>query len=167
MAEKKYLVLLADDSRDLTEAYAKHLRENGFRTAIADDGRKAINKARALSPDLILMDLSMPNVGGWEAIQELKQDKKTRKIPVILATAYGSEVTTAMQGCCECFLTKPVMLRELLEEVERVLAGRKPLQQQKQLRTSSRRALTKRPGSSQPNEQAEARPKQPRPKRSL
>lgn len=118
----KQLVLIAEDDVDAREAYDRFLALNGFRTAVASDGREALRKIASLQPDLVVMDLAMPTLSGREAIQAMRDSKKTSQIPVLVLTAHardGSETVRSMD--CEGFLIKPCSPSELLAEVNRVL----------------------------------------------
>lgn len=118
----KQLVLIVEDDVDAREAYDRFLVLNGFRTAVASDGREALRKIASLEPDLVVMDLAMPTLNGREAIQAMRESKKTSRIPVLVLTAHardGSETVRSMD--CEGFLIKPCSPSELLAEVNRVL----------------------------------------------
>src|SRR5271157_3922858 len=81
------LILIVDDFKDDREMYAHYLTRSGFRVSLATDGQEAMDKAFQLLPDLILMDLWLPQIGGWEAIRQLKANDKTRDIPIVVLTA--------------------------------------------------------------------------------
>lgn len=116
------LILIADDFREIQQVYAHFLTQKGFRVATANDGQEALDKAFELHPDLILMDLSLPVINGWAATRQLKENEKTKHIPVVILTAHGAEVREAiLEEGCEGFLTKPTLPEVLLEEVRRVL----------------------------------------------
>ena len=83
------LVLLADDSEDILEAHGDILRDAGYRVALAHNGEEAVAQALALRPDVILMDLAMPKVDGWEATRRIRADLRTHHIPIIAFTSYG------------------------------------------------------------------------------
>ena len=119
-AEK--LILVVDDFSDIRDAQAHFLTKEGFRVVVARDGQEALDKALGLQPDLILMDLSLPGINGWTATRQLKQDEKTKHIPVVILTAYSSGGTRAViQEGCEGFLMKPTAPGDLLKEIHRVL----------------------------------------------
>ena len=80
------LILVVDDYEDAREMYAEYLRFCGFRVAEARNGNEALEQAFTLMPDLILMDLSLPGMDGWEATRQLKADERTRNIPVVALT---------------------------------------------------------------------------------
>jgi DNA-binding response OmpR family regulator len=118
----RQLVLIVEDDVDAREAYDRFLSMNGFRTAVASDGREALRKVASLQPDIVVMDLAMPTLNGKETIQALRDSKTTARIPVLVLTAHardGSETVRTMD--CEGFLIKPCAPSELLAEVNRVL----------------------------------------------
>ena len=80
------LILVVDDYQDAREMYAEYLQYSGFRVAEAKNGNEAVAQARSLKPDLILMDLSLPGMDGWEATRVLKADEATKKIPIVALT---------------------------------------------------------------------------------
>ncbi len=117
------LVLVVDDYEDAREMYAEFLQYSGFRVAEARTGVEAMEKAFELLPDLILMDLSLPVMDGWEATRRLKADSRTKAIPVVALTGHAlaghSEV--ARKAGCDAFVTKPCLPDALVLEVKRVL----------------------------------------------
>jgi CheY-like chemotaxis protein len=122
------LVLVVDDVDHGREIFAEYLEFRGFRVATAADGLEALEKAFELRPDVILMDLSLPGIDGWEATRRLKQDDRTRAIPVIALTAHAlaSAHDRAREVGCNSVVTKPCLPRELEQEVWRQLDARKP-----------------------------------------
>jgi CheY-like chemotaxis protein len=122
------LVLIVDDFEDNREMYAQYLRFHGYEIAEADNGQEALKQAAALHPDVIVMDLSLPGMDGWEATRRLKQEPLTRDIPVIALTGHaltGSE-HTAREAGCDTFLTKPCAPAVLGQEIRKMLPGRDP-----------------------------------------
>jgi CheY-like chemotaxis protein len=117
------LILVVDDYEDAREMYAEYLRFSGFRVAEARNGNEALEQAFALTPDLILMDLSLPGMDGWEATRQLKSDNRTRDIPVVALT--GHALAGASEGArkagCDSFVTKPCLPDDLVVEVRRML----------------------------------------------
>ena len=117
------LILVVDDYQDAREMYAEYLQFSGFRVAEAKTGNEAIEKAFELRPDLILMDLSLPGMDGWEATRQLKADERTRRIPVVALT--GHALAGASEGArkagCDSFVTKPCLPDDLVVEVRRML----------------------------------------------
>jgi CheY-like chemotaxis protein len=119
------LVLIVDDVDHGREICAEYLEFRGFRVATAADGQEALDKAFALIPDVILMDLSLPVVDGWEATRQLKKDERTKEIPVIALTAHAlaSAHDRAMAAGCDSVVTKPCLPRDLEAEVRRQLGA--------------------------------------------
>jgi CheY-like chemotaxis protein len=107
--EERPLILVVDDYDDAREMYAEYLTFCGFRVAQARNGNEALGQAFALTPDLILMDLSLPGIDGWEATRQLKADDRTRGIPVIALTghALAGPSESARKAGCDSFVTKP------------------------------------------------------------
>ena len=118
------LILVVDDYQDAREMYAEYLQFSGFRVAEARNGNEAVEKAFALKPDLILMDLSLPGMDGWEATRKLKSDDATKHIPVVALT--GHALAGASEGAkkagCDSFVTKPCLPDDLVVEVRRMLS---------------------------------------------
>ncbi|HYO16273.1 MAG TPA: response regulator [Thermoanaerobaculia bacterium] len=121
------LVLVVDDVAHGREIFAEYLEFRGFRVATAADGQEAIDQAFELHPDVILMDLSLPRIDGWEATRRLKADDRTRDIPVIALTAHALAAAhdKAMEVGCDAVVTKPCLPRDLEQEVRRQLDARK------------------------------------------
>lgn len=119
------LILVVDDFADVREMYAAYLRFAGFRVDEAVDGDEAIEKTRRLLPDLVLMDLSLPGIDGWEATRLLKQGAATAAIPIVALTGHTREphVQRAMEAGVDGVLTKPCLPEALLAEVRRHLRG--------------------------------------------
>lgn len=120
------LVLIVDDFDDNREMFTEFLSFSGFRVAQATTGREAIERAISLLPDLILMDLSLPELDGLEATRCLKKDERTKWIPVLALTghAVAAHSREARAAGCAAFLTKPCLPELLLSEIRRVLAMR-------------------------------------------
>jgi two-component system cell cycle response regulator DivK len=121
------LVLVVDDVAHGREIFAEYLEFRGFRVATAADGQEAIDQAFELHPDVILMDLSLPKVDGWEATRRLKADDRTRDIPIIALTAHALAAAhdKAMEVGCDAVVTKPCLPKDLEQEVRRQLDARK------------------------------------------
>lgn len=117
------LILIVEDYEEGREICAEYLRFRGYRVATAEDGREALEKAFALAPDLILMDLSLPHMDGWESTRHLREDERTRRTPVIALTAHAlaSARTRALEAGCDEVVTKPVVPRNLEAVVRRQL----------------------------------------------
>ena len=126
MTQEIPLVLVVDDYQDAREMYAEYLSFSGFRVVEAATGTEAVEKALALQPDVILMDLSLPGMDGWAATRQLKSDERTKRIPVLALT--GHALAGASEGArlagCDAFVTKPCLPDELVVEVRRMLRRR-------------------------------------------
>ena len=123
------LVLVVDDYADAREMYAEYFQFSGFRVAEARNGVEALQKAAELLPDVILMDLSLPVMDGWEATRQLKGDARTRAIPVVALTGHallGHSEQGALNAGCDAFVTKPCLPDALVAEVLRVMGHRPP-----------------------------------------
>jgi len=121
------LVLVVEDYQDAREMYAAYLQFSGFRVAEATNGVEAIEKTVELIPDIILMDLALPKMDGWEATRRLKMDERTRHIPVVALTghALAGHAEGARLAGCDSFVTKPCLPDALVAEIQRMLASRK------------------------------------------
>jgi CheY-like chemotaxis protein len=117
------LVLIVDDYVEGREVCAEYLAFRGFRVATAEDGEEAIAKTRSLRPDVIIMDLSLPRLDGWEASRRLKESEETRSIPIIALTAHSlvSARERALAVGCDVVVTKPCPPLTLEAEVKRRL----------------------------------------------
>src|SRR5258705_13508048 len=123
MASNGKTVLLVEDNEDNRIVYSTILRHFGYEVSEALNGEEGIAKARAEKPDLILMDISIPIIDGWEATQVLKHDPVTRDIPIIALTAHAlaSDREKAMEVGCDGYLAKPCEPRAVVAEVQRFL----------------------------------------------
>jgi two-component system, cell cycle response regulator DivK len=121
--DKAPLVLVVDDYQDAREMYSEYLEFSGFRVAEARNGLEALDKAFELLPDLILMDLSLPGMDGWEATRRLKADERTKRIPVVALTghALAGHSEGARQAGCDAFVTKPCLPDALVIEIRKML----------------------------------------------
>jgi two-component system, cell cycle response regulator DivK len=113
-----------EDHEDNRKIYCTILEHYGYEVTMAADGRSGIVAAREQLPDLILMDLSIPLVDGWEATRILKSDLSTRSIPIVALSAHAlpEDRERAEQAGCDGYLAKPVEPRRVLEEVTKYLS---------------------------------------------
>ena len=120
------LVLLVDDYPDNRDIYVQFLTYSGLRVEEAENGHQALDKAFSLRPDVIVMDLSLPGLDGWEATRRLKQDPRTRDIPVIALTghALAGHSKVAFDAGCDAFITKPCLPERLLDEIRAIVTAR-------------------------------------------
>ena len=116
-------ILIVDDEPDALELLEYNLRQAGHDVALAEDGREALNKARTELPDLILLDLMLPEVDGLQVCKKLKQDAATRHIPIIMVTAKAAEIdrVLGLELGADDYVTKPFSPRELVLRVENLL----------------------------------------------
>ena len=125
MTSKLRRILIVDDYTSGREACVEYFQFSGFATLTAEDGEEAVDTARRELPDLILMDLSLPKLSGWEATRILKEDAATLHIPIIVVTAHAlkSELKRAREVGCDDVITKPAHPRTLVERVSQILGG--------------------------------------------
>ena len=124
-AEQKKHILVVDDSMDIRLLLEQLLERAGYRVAFAEDGQASLTQAKRHHPDLILMDLSLPDIDGWEAVGHLRKMSEFRTTPIIALTAHVApfDKERAMAVGCTAHIGKPFNTRILLEEVARLLKG--------------------------------------------
>jgi two-component system cell cycle response regulator DivK len=117
-------ILLVEDQEMNRDMLSRRLMKRGYEVVIAVDGAEGVAKARSESPDLILMDMSLPVMDGWEATRTLKGEEATRAIPVVALTAHAmnTDREKALEAGCDAYETKPVDLPKLLETMTKLLA---------------------------------------------
>jgi CheY-like chemotaxis protein len=135
-------VLVVDDYPDAREMYAEYLQFSGFDVIEAGNGMEAIERAADRAPDIILMDLSLPVMDGWEATRRLKADKATADIPIVALTghALAGILEGAKKAGCDAFVTKPCLPEDLVKEIRKVLSA--PAAQSRKARRSGKYAKT-------------------------
>jgi two-component system, cell cycle response regulator DivK len=116
-------ILLVEDNEMNRDMLSRRLQKQGYQVVIAVDGEEGVAKAQSEAPALILMDMSLPGVDGWEATRRLKAAPQTQKIPVIALTAHAmtDDRDKAMAAGCDDFDTKPVELPRLLSKIQALL----------------------------------------------
>lgn len=116
-------ILLVEDNELSRDMLARRLERAGFQVLVAADGEQGVAAARQERPDLVLMDMSLPYVDGWEAARTLKADPATAAVPVIALTAHAmlGDREKALEAGCDDFATKPVDLPALVETIKRFL----------------------------------------------
>jgi CheY-like chemotaxis protein len=116
-------ILIVEDNEMNRDMLTRRLERKGYEVITATDGSNGISAARTESPDLILMDMSLPEVDGWEAARRLKSDGATRHIPVIALTAHAmsSDRHRALEAGCDEYETKPVEFPRLLAKIQAML----------------------------------------------
>ncbi len=119
-------ILLVEDNEMNRDMLSRRLARKGYEVAIAIDGQQGIEMARSETPDLILMDMSLPVVDGWEATRQLKSAPETQSIPVIALTAHAmaGDREKAVEAGCNDYDIKPIELPRLLEKIEALLSGK-------------------------------------------
>lgn len=117
-------ILLVEDNEMNRDMLSRRLIRRGYEVVMAEDGAKGVELANSERPDLILMDLSLPVMDGWEATRTLKANDSTKAIPVIALTAHAmkSDEDKAKEAGCDDFDTKPVDLNRLIEKMDKYLS---------------------------------------------
>ena len=125
----KQQILVVDDNEDMCTMLGRLLEREGYRVLFAEDGQTALNQAQLHQPDLILMDLSLPNMDGWEAVRQLRQMETFRSTPIIAVTAHVSSAhqKLALSVGCTLHIGKPFKTSALLQLIDRLLADEKQL----------------------------------------
>ncbi|HEX6974468.1 MAG TPA: response regulator [Vicinamibacterales bacterium] len=120
------LILIVEDYDDAREMYRDYLEFSGFRVITARDGREAMEQARAGNPDLILMDLSLPGIDGWEATRILKGDAATSHLTIVALSAHAlaADGDRAREAGCDGFIAKPCLPADLVVHIGAYLDGR-------------------------------------------
>lgn len=116
-------ILIVEDNEMNRDMLSRRLERRGYEVILAMDGRLGLAVARTESPDLILMDMSLPEIDGWEVARRLKSDDTTRSIPVIALTAHAmtSDRQRALEAGCDDYDTKPVEFERLLTKIQTML----------------------------------------------
>jgi CheY-like chemotaxis protein len=119
-------ILIVEDNEMNRDMLSRRLERKGYKILIAIDGENGIDVARANTPDLILMDMSLPVMDGWEATRRLKADDALKHIPVIALTAHAmaNDREKALEAGCDEYDTKPIELPRLLGKMEALLSAR-------------------------------------------
>ncbi len=116
-------ILLVEDNEMNRDMLSRRLIRKGFDVVIAVDGGQGVDMATSESPDLILLDMSLPVINGWDAAQRLKAESTTRHIPIIALTAHamGGDREKALEAGCDEYETKPVEFKRLLDKMRHFL----------------------------------------------
>lgn len=117
-------ILYVEDNEDNIYMLTRRLERHGFVVVVAKDGAQGVAVARAEAPDLILMDLGLPVIDGWEATRQLKAAPETQSIPIIAVSAHAmaGDREKALQAGCDDYATKPLDVPGLLEKIRAILA---------------------------------------------
>ena len=118
-------ILLVEDNEMNRDMLTRRLERKGYEIVIAVDGQAGIDMASSTTPDIILMDLSLPVIDGWEATRKIKADPATQSIPVIALTAHAmaGDEKKAREAGCDDYDTKPIDLKRLLGKIENLLGS--------------------------------------------
>ena len=116
-------ILLVEDNEMNRDMLSRRLERKGYQVIMAVDGAEGVAKAESETPDIILMDMSLPILDGWEATRRLKSNNRTKHIPIIAQTAHAmaGDREKCLEAGCDDYATKPVELRVLLEKIEKLL----------------------------------------------
>ncbi len=119
-------ILIVEDNDMNLDMLSRRLARKGYEIVVARDGQAGVDQALAELPDLILMDMSLPVMDGWQATRRIKERAETAAIPVVALTAHAmaSDREKAMDAGCDDFYTKPIELPGLLDIMTRLLSGR-------------------------------------------
>ena len=118
-------ILLVEDNEANRDSLSRHLQRRGYEVLTAADGEQGLDRARSAGPDLILMDMSLPVLDGWEATRRLKADPQTRAIPVLALTAHAmaDDRQKALDAGCDDYDTKPIDTDRLMGKVRALLGA--------------------------------------------
>ncbi|MGH7538358.1 MAG: response regulator [Gemmatimonadales bacterium] len=118
-------ILLIEDNEMNRDMLSRRLQRKGYEVTKAVDGRQGVEMARSGAYDLILMDMSLPEIDGWEATRQLRAAPETQRVPIIALTAHAmaGDRDRALEAGCNDYDTKPIELPRLLEKIESLLAG--------------------------------------------
>jgi two-component system, cell cycle response regulator DivK len=118
-------ILIVEDNEMNLDMLSRRLKRRGYSVETARDGRSGVDAAARLLPDLVLMDMSLPEIDGWEATRQIKADATTRHIPVIALTAHAmaEDREKALAAGCDDYYTKPIELPGLLDKISKLLVA--------------------------------------------
>ena len=113
-------ILLVEDNQMNSDMLSRRLERRGYKVVLAVDGLEAVDKSTTENPDLILMDISLPNMDGWEATLKLKKNNNTKNIPLIIITAHAlkADRKKAFEIGCDDFDVKPIDFKRLMSKIE-------------------------------------------------
>ncbi|WP_137178762.1 response regulator [Roseomonas sp. AR75] len=119
-------ILLVEDHEELWDFLSRRLRRRGFDVELAHDGQEGVDKARSLTPDVILLDMNLPVMDGWTAARLLREDAQTKGIPIIALTAHAmsGDRGRVMEAGCDDYHPKPVDFSRLLGQIDAALLKR-------------------------------------------
>ncbi|MFK7802410.1 MAG: response regulator [Anaerolineae bacterium] len=116
-------ILLVEDNDMLQEILSARLQMKGFHVTVANDGNEAVEYAIVLKPDIILMDMSLPYMNGWEATKIIRENRETQHIPILALTAHAlvTDKQKGLEAGCNDYLTKPVHFDRLLSKIQNLV----------------------------------------------
>jgi CheY-like chemotaxis protein len=119
-------ILVVEDNEENRDALTRRLQRRGFEVIGATDGKAGVEKAKSEKPDLVLMDMNMPELDGWEATKQIKTDPDTQGVPVIALTAHAmqGDRERALSVGCSDYHTKPVEFPKLISQIEAILQNK-------------------------------------------
>jgi two-component system, cell cycle response regulator DivK len=122
-------ILIVEDHPDMRELLGKQIEMMGFKVIVSKDGKEGLEKAVAQKPDLIMMDMMMPEMDGWEAVRALRADPRTKAVPILATTALyrSADLKACIEAGCTSYLVKPFTLSDLENKIHHLL-GRYPLE---------------------------------------
>ena len=118
-------ILVVEDNEENRDALTRRLQRRGFEVLLAENGRIGVNMAKSEKPDLVLMDMNMPELDGWEATRQIKADPASQHISVIALTAHAmtGDRERALAAGCTDYHTKPIEFPKLMEQIELILSS--------------------------------------------
>jgi CheY-like chemotaxis protein len=119
-------ILIVEDDEMNRDMLSRRLQRKGFSVQIAVDGLEGVSMAETVQPDLILMDMSLPKLSGWEAVSAIRRNPLANSIPILALTAHAmaSDRQRALEAGCDDYDTKPIELPRLLEKMDKLLVAR-------------------------------------------
>ena len=122
-------ILIVEDNEENRDSLSRRLKRRGFEVVLAADGKAGVAMAKAEKPDLILMDMNMPELDGWEATRQIKAIEELKNVPVLALTAHAlaGDRERALQAGCTDYHTKPVDFAKLLSQIEAILQSERPV----------------------------------------
>lgn len=119
-------ILLVEDHQEIWDFLSRRLKRRGYEVVVAQDGQEGLDKARAETPDLMLLDMNLPVMDGWTVATTLKAEEATKRIPIIALTAHAmaGDREKALGAGCDDYHAKPIDFSQLINQIEAVLAPR-------------------------------------------
>ena len=116
-------ILLVEDHQEIWDFLSRRLKRRGFEVDVAEDGRQGLERARADKPDVMLLDMNLPEMDGWTVAKELKSDEATKALPIIALTAHAmaGDRQKALDAGCDDYHAKPVDFSQLLNQIEALI----------------------------------------------